>query len=38
LRLAHGAEKPAMLTPQETLALPAALGLAALFMLFTRTG
>jgi hypothetical protein len=30
LSLTHGAEKPVMLTPEETLALPAALGLAAL--------
>jgi hypothetical protein len=37
LSLAHGAEKPLMLTLEETLALPAALALAALLALVCQT-
>jgi N-acetylmuramoyl-L-alanine amidase len=36
LSLAHGAEKPVMLTREETLALPAALALAALLALVCK--
>jgi hypothetical protein len=37
LSLAYGAEKPVMLTPEETLALPAALAIAALLLVVCQT-
>src|SRR6267378_872204 len=37
LSLAHGAKKPAVLAPEEMLALPAALALAALLALVCQT-